>query len=77
MPYLCWLENDEIQQECIGIDTCAIDMLNALPIGENDISLIAHNSDYGCIFILEYLEHVKPMLNEVVSYELKRHTTTQ
>ena len=33
MPYLCCIYNDEIQQECVGIDTCAVDMLNALPIG--------------------------------------------
>ena len=32
MPYLCWIYNDDIQQECIGIDICAVDMLNALPI---------------------------------------------
>ena len=34
MPYLCWLCNGNIQQECVGIDTCAIDMLNALPTGK-------------------------------------------
>ena len=37
MPYLCWIYNDDIQQECVGIDTCAVDMLNALPIGKHDI----------------------------------------
>ena len=31
VPYVCWLYNDDIQQECIGINTCAVDMLNALP----------------------------------------------
>ena len=46
MPYLCWLYNDEIHQECIGINTCAIDMLNALPTDKHDILLIAHNSDH-------------------------------
>ena len=34
--YLCWLYNDEIQQGCIGINTCAIDMLNALPIDKRN-----------------------------------------
>ena len=63
MPYLYWLYSDEIQQECIGVNTCAIDMLNSLPTGGNQILLIAHNSDYGCRFILEYLEHVKPIVN--------------
>ena len=28
---LCWLYNDDTQQECIGIITCAIYMLNASP----------------------------------------------
>ena len=32
MPYLCWVYNDELQQECVGINTCAVDMLNALPV---------------------------------------------
>ena len=31
MPYLCWIYNDDRQQEFIGINTCAVDMLNALP----------------------------------------------
>ena len=61
MPYLCWIYNDAIQQECVGNNTCAADMLNALPIDKHRILLIAHNSDYGCIFILEYLENVKPI----------------
>ena len=30
-PYLCWIYNDDIQQEFIGINTCAVDMLNGLP----------------------------------------------
>ena len=54
MPYLCWIYNGAIQQEFIGISTCAVDMLNALPTDMKEILLIAHNSDYDCIFILEY-----------------------
>ena len=52
MPYLCWIYNDDLQQGCVCINTCAADMLNAVPTGKNEISLIAHNSYYGCIFIL-------------------------
>ena len=53
MPYLCWIYNDDIQQEFTGINTCAVDMLNALPTDKGEILLIAHSSDYGCIFIVE------------------------
>ena len=51
MPYLCWIYNDDIQQEFIGINTCAVGMLNALPIGKGGILLIAQSSDYDCRFI--------------------------
>ena len=37
-------------------------MLNALPHDKGEILLIAHNSDYDCRFILEYLQHVKPIV---------------
>ena len=37
-------------------------MLNNLPTYKKDILLIAHNSDYDCIFILEYLQNVKPIV---------------
>ena len=63
MPYLCWIYNDDIQQEFIGINTCAVDMLNALPTDKKEILLIAHNSDYGCRFILGYLQNVQPIVN--------------
>ena len=47
MPYLCWvIYNDDMQQEFTGINQCAIDILNALPTGKGEISLVAHNSDY-------------------------------
>ena len=62
MPHLCWIYNDDIQQEFIGINTCAVDMLNALPTDKGEILFIAHNSDYGCIFILDYLQNVKPIV---------------
>ena len=51
MPYLCWIYNDDLHQELIGIKTCAADVLNALPTGKKEILLVAHNSDYGCRFI--------------------------
>ena len=54
MPYSCWLYNDDIQQECIGINTCAVDVLSAVPTGKHEITLIAHNSDYDCRSVLEY-----------------------
>ena len=38
MPYLCWIYNDDIQQECIGINTCAVDMLNDLPTGKGEFT---------------------------------------
>ena len=59
MPYPCWIYNDDIKQEFIVINTCAVDMLNALPIGKGEILLIAHSSNYDCRFILEYLQIVK------------------
>ena len=37
-------------------------MLNALPADKKEILPIAHNSDYDCIFILEYLQNVKPIV---------------
>ena len=58
MPYPCWIYNDDIQQEFIGINTCAVDMLNASPTDKKEILLIAHNSDYDCRFISEYLQNV-------------------
>ena len=38
-PYLCWIYNNDIQQEFIGINTCAVDMLNAMPT-DNEINFI-------------------------------------
>ena len=62
MPYLCWIYNGGIQQAFIGIDTCAIEMLNTLPTDKHDILLIAHNSDSGCRFILQHLQNIKPIV---------------
>ena len=61
MPYLCWIYNGDIQQEFIGINTCSVDMLNALPTDKKEILLTAHNSDYDCRLILEYLQNVQPI----------------
>ena len=61
MPYLCWIYNDDIQHEFTCINKCAVDMSNALPHGKGDILLIAHNSDYDCRFVLEYLQNVQPI----------------
>ena len=62
MPYLCRAYNDDIQHEFIGINTCAVDMLNALPTDKGETLLIAHNSYYDCIFILDNLNSVKPIV---------------
>ena len=77
MPYLCWVYNDDIQQEFIGINTCAVDMLNALPTDKKEILLIAHNSDYDCRFILEYLQNGLPIVKVVDFYRLKQPIITQ
>ena len=62
MSYLCWIYNDDIQQEFIGINTCPVDMLNALPTDKGEILQIAHSSDYDCMFILECLQNLKPIV---------------
>ena len=59
-PYLCWIWNDEIQQEFVGIDNCAIAMLNNLPTDKQVIILIAHTANYDCRFIQQYLQNVRP-----------------
>ena len=46
-------------------------MLNALPTDENEISLTAHSSDYGCRFIWEHLENVKPVVKGGRSLQIK------
>ena len=61
-PYLCWIYNDDIQQEFLGINSCAVDMLNGLPTDKGVILLIAHNSDYDCRFILEHLQNKQPIV---------------
>ena len=59
MPYLCWIYNDDLQQECVGIDSCAVDMLNALPSDKHGFLLIAHDSDYDCRLIFGIFEKCK------------------
>ena len=46
MPYLCWIYNDDLQQECVGIHTCDVDVLNVLPATQKNDLLTAHHSDY-------------------------------
>ena len=46
-------------------------MLNALPTDKKEILLIAHNSDYGCRFILEYLQNVKPIVKSDKFLQIK------
>ena len=61
MQYLCWVYNDDIQQQFAGINQCAADMLNALPLDKDEVILVAHNSDDDCRFIIEYLQNVEPI----------------
>ena len=61
-PYLCWIWNDEIQQEFVGIDNCAVDILYNLPTDKHEIILIAHNANYDCRFIQQYLQNVRPIV---------------
>ena len=37
-------------------------MLNSLPTDKHEILLIAHNSDYDCRFILQYLQDTMPIV---------------
>lgn len=68
MPHLCWIYNDDIQHEFIGINTYAIGMLSNLTTGKHDILFIAHSSGYGLKSILGHLENVKTIY-KVVSYK--------
>ena len=52
-------------------------MLNALPTDKKEILLIAHNSDYDCIFMLESLQNVNILLKVIGVYILKQPTITQ
>ena len=61
-PHLCWIYNDEIQQEFVGIDNCAIDMLNNLPTDKHEIILIAYNANCDCRFIQQYVQNVRPIV---------------
>ena len=61
-PHLCLIYNDEIQQEFVGVDNYVFGMLNDLQTYKHEMLLTAHNSDYDCIFIFEYLQNVKPIV---------------
>ena len=71
MPYLCCIYSDDIQKEFIGINKCAVGMLNAWPHDRGDVLLIAHNSDYDCRFILEYLQNVQPIAKSYMILKIK------
>ena len=70
-PYLSWIYSGCIQQEFPGINHCVIDMLNNLPTDKHKSLLIAHNSDHDCIFSLEYLQHVKPVVKSNRCLQIK------
>ena len=78
MPYLCLFYNDDIQQECVGINTCAIDMTNTSPNGKHELLVIAHNSDHGCRLILGYLEHITTIVKKrLICYRSRQRITTR
>ena len=61
-PYLCWIWNDEIDKEFVGIDNCVIDMLTSLPTYKHESIPIAHNVNYDYRFIQQYLQNVRPIV---------------
>ena len=68
-PYLVRYETeDDARREFIG-ENCALDMLNNLP-HKTHIVLIAHNANYDCRFLLQYLRHEKPLVKggRILSY---------
>ena len=46
-------------------------MLNALPTDKDELLLIAHNSDYDCRFLLEYIQNVQPIVKGVRFLQIK------
>lgn len=64
VPYLCRYETEDgIKREFVGIEKCALDMLNNLP-HKPKIMLIAHNSNYDCRFLLKYLRKLSPPIDK-------------
>jgi len=60
-PYLVRFETeDDVRAEFIG-DNCAKAMLDNLP-DKSHIMLIAHNANYDCRFLLDYLSNQKPLV---------------
>ena len=76
--YLCWTYKNDIQQECIGVDNCATDVLDYLPTDKQQVLPIAHNSDYDCRFPLPFLQNVQPIVSkQSVFYILRQHVITR
>ena len=46
-------------------------MLNGLPTDKKETLLIAHNSDYGCRFILEHLQNEIPIVKSNQFLQIK------
>ena len=60
-PYICrYIDEDGLECEFIG-DECGLEMLNNLP-NKECIMLIAHNANYDCRFLLQYLVSTKPIV---------------
>ena len=56
-----------MQREFVGIDNCALDMLNNLP-NKPQIMMIAHNTNYDCRFLLKYLRKLAPPIDETSKF---------
>ena len=64
VPYLCRYETEDgVTREFIGIERCALDMLNHLP-HKRHILLIAHNSNYDSRFLMKYIRKMSPPIDK-------------
>ena len=64
VPYLCRYETEDgLKRKFIGIERCALDMLNHLP-NKRNILLIAHNSNYDSRFLMKYIRKMAPPIDK-------------
>ena len=75
-PYVCWTCNNEFQQECTGVNKCITGKLNSLPTDKQQISLIAHSSNYDCRVLLPFSKMYNPLLKTIDCYRLRQHIIT-
>ena len=71
VPYLCRYETEDgLQREFVDIDKCALDMLDNLP-NKPKTMMIAQNSNYDCLFMLEYLRRLAPPIDKNTKFLIK------